>query len=46
MQRKEITMEETKNNSADVCEEQASETVEEKVDVEETINEEEIYNLV
>ena len=33
-------MEETKNNPADVCEEQASETVEEKVDVEETINEE------
>ncbi|MBP3314314.1 MAG: nucleotide exchange factor GrpE [Clostridia bacterium] len=33
-------MEETKNNPADVCEEQASETVEEKVDIEETINEE------
>ena len=33
-------MEETKNNPADVCEEQASETVEEKIDVEETINEE------
>lgn len=33
-------MEETKNNPADVCEEQASETVEEKVDVEETVNEE------
>lgn len=33
-------MEETKNNPADVCEEQASETAEEKVDVEETINEE------
>lgn len=33
-------MEETKNNPADVCDEQASETVEEKIDVEETINEE------
>ena len=33
-------MEETKNNPADVCEEQASETVEEKVDLEETVNEE------
>ena len=33
-------MEETKNNPADVCEEQASETAEEKIDVEETINEE------
>ena len=33
-------MEETKNNPADVCEEQTSETVEENVDVEETVNEE------
>ena len=33
-------MEETKNNPADVCEEQASETVEENVDLEETVNEE------
>ena len=33
-------MEETKNNPADVCEEQTSETVEEKVDLEETVNEE------
>ena len=33
-------MEETKNNPADVCEEQTSETVEENVDLEETVNEE------
>jgi molecular chaperone GrpE len=39
MQRKEIVMEETKNTCNDACEEQATEATEEKVDVEDTVTE-------